>query len=664
MRIGLIMFLSLFISLSAAKAMGSVNDTIRLNEFVIKAAQARLQDRSPMPAQTIKAELLSRQGAQNIADAIRGFSGITLKDYGGLGGLKTVMVRSLGAAHTGVFVDGIPLSDAASGQIDLGRLTTQGLSEVQLHVGQAQEDLSPARFYSSGAVLQLKSSLPADTAIRWSGDAGLKLGSFGLFNPRLSVSHRTRNNSGMRVDASWLQAHGRYPYPQGQEGNAQQRLLRKNTDVQNLNLAFMLERSDQRIGRLRLRGSFYDSQRGLPGAVVLYNPHSTQRLHNQDLLIGSSLFKAQHPNWQWLSTLSFARQWLYYLDPDYHNQAGRLENTYLQHEYYFSQALAWSQSAKLKVSLASDFFIQTLDADLIGFSAPVRYNWLNHVNLQGQYRRFDYQAGLLSTAWLESSELDGRATAQQVLSPSASLSMRITDFDPVIRLRAMYKHVFRLPTFNDLYYQQIGNLNLRPERARQWNLGLMASWEPAARWFLSARGDVFYNQVTDQIIAVPTKNLFVWSVRNVGKVDTQGLELQLDFHYQVRKQLNLSGWANYTFQKALDISQPQSPGFRQQIPYVPRESLSAGYSMQYGKWNLGYTAMFSGYRYVLPENIYANMLPSWWHHDIHFSGDFPFKPYVGYFRAGLQNLTDSQYEIIRSFPMPGRSFYLSLGLKF
>ena len=74
----------------------------------------------------------------SVADALRDFSGVTIKDYGGLGGLKTVVVRSLGANHTGVFIDGAPVSDAATGQIDLSRIPLEELETIELYIGQGQ----------------------------------------------------------------------------------------------------------------------------------------------------------------------------------------------------------------------------------------------------------------------------------------------------------------------------------------------------------------------------------------------------------------------------------------------------------------------------------------------------------------------------------------------
>ena len=41
-------------------------------------------------------------GVADVAEAVKHFAGVQVRDYGGIGGLKTVGVRGLGAMHTGV----------------------------------------------------------------------------------------------------------------------------------------------------------------------------------------------------------------------------------------------------------------------------------------------------------------------------------------------------------------------------------------------------------------------------------------------------------------------------------------------------------------------------------------------------------------------------------
>ena len=101
--------------------------------------------------------------ASGLSEAIRRFAGVQLRDYGGVGGLKTVNVRSLGSEHTGVFIDGIQVDNAQNMQVDLGRFSLEGLSSVSLFSGQKVSHLQSAKEYSSASSLYLESAEPVFT---------------------------------------------------------------------------------------------------------------------------------------------------------------------------------------------------------------------------------------------------------------------------------------------------------------------------------------------------------------------------------------------------------------------------------------------------------------------------------------------------------------------
>ncbi|MGN0234170.1 MAG: TonB-dependent receptor, partial [Bacteroidaceae bacterium] len=69
----------------------------KLQEVVVKGE--RQQD--IISSQQLKGEELQRLNSLNVADALRFFAGVQLKDYGGVGGIKTVNIRSMGTNHVG-----------------------------------------------------------------------------------------------------------------------------------------------------------------------------------------------------------------------------------------------------------------------------------------------------------------------------------------------------------------------------------------------------------------------------------------------------------------------------------------------------------------------------------------------------------------------------------
>ena len=100
-----------------------------IDEVVITS---RLTQREIVPAQSLQGKDLERLNSQSVADALRYFSGMQLKDYGGVGGIKTVDIRSMGTHHVGIFYDGVELGNAQNGQIGLGQYSLDNIDEISL----------------------------------------------------------------------------------------------------------------------------------------------------------------------------------------------------------------------------------------------------------------------------------------------------------------------------------------------------------------------------------------------------------------------------------------------------------------------------------------------------------------------------------------------------
>ena len=123
--LGLICICQTAFAVAAAPDSAAVsNDSITLGEVTVRA---RRPFSEIIPGQTLGGERLEAMRSHNVADALRYFSGVQIKDYGGVGGVKTVDIRSMGTNHTGIFYDGIQLGNAQNGQIDLGKFSLDNL---------------------------------------------------------------------------------------------------------------------------------------------------------------------------------------------------------------------------------------------------------------------------------------------------------------------------------------------------------------------------------------------------------------------------------------------------------------------------------------------------------------------------------------------------------
>ena len=108
----------------------------QLQELTVSASR-RTEVIAP---QKLSGDELEKLNSLSVADA-----GVQLKDYGGVGGLKTVNMRSLGANHVGVFYDGIQLGNAQNGQIDLGKFSLDNMEAISVYNGQKSSIFQSAK---------------------------------------------------------------------------------------------------------------------------------------------------------------------------------------------------------------------------------------------------------------------------------------------------------------------------------------------------------------------------------------------------------------------------------------------------------------------------------------------------------------------------------------
>ena len=150
------------VALWAQHKPGRLDSIQHVDEVVVIS---RYNHKEVIPSQTLNGEQLERLNTHSVADALRYFSGIQLKDYGGVGGIKTVNIRSMGTNHLGISYDGIELGNAQNGQIDLGQFSLDNIEEVTLYNGQKSAIFQAASDFASASSV-LSCNLPATLVMR------------------------------------------------------------------------------------------------------------------------------------------------------------------------------------------------------------------------------------------------------------------------------------------------------------------------------------------------------------------------------------------------------------------------------------------------------------------------------------------------------------------
>lgn len=220
-----------------------------------------------------------------------------------------------------------------------------------------------------------------------------------------------------------------------------------------------------------------------------------------------------------------------------------------------------------------------------------------------------------------------------------------------------------MPTFNDLYYTDMGNSNLKPEYATQYNAGIQYNKEFKNSFYklLNIQVDAYYNEVTDKIIAYPKGQQFRWTMLNLGKVEIRGIDVSMHNQFSFWDAiLNIN--LQYTYQKAQDFTDPSDNYYRHQIPYIPWHSGSAIAGIDWRSWSLNYSLMYVGERYNQQENIRYNHTQPWYTSDLSLAKSFTWKGKQLKVSLDVNNLLDQDYDVILNYPMPMRNYRVSLSI--
>lgn len=588
------------------------------------------------PSQTLRGDMLRSLSATSVADALKYFSGVQIKDYGGLGGLKTVNVRSLGSQHVGVYLDGIRITNAQNGQIDLGRYSLSNMESVSLYNANRNERLQSASEYASAATVYMQTKRPTETTYMMEYGCG----SFGL--NKLKGYFALKNL--LFVDAEYQHSDGDYAFRfhSEQEDTVG---TRHNSDI----TFYRLEAAGFYKG-LSTHVYYYNSERGLPGPVIRRLSDqwdSTDRQWDENFFIQSS-YKHSWEHFGLKTNLKYSYDYLHYLqDPRTNAATMYCNNHYTQQDLYGSVAAAWN-TRYVSLTASTDLRWSDLNADVYKFAYVYRLDSKSLLSAIASYRGFEANIALLYTHI--SDHTRGAASPLSRLTPMYLASWH----GGPLTVRAFHKRIFRAPTLNDLYYTLVGNAQLRPEYTSQWDLGVDYKDR-----HLHLAVDLYTSRIEDKIVAIPMKCQFRWSMVNFGLVRSLGISTTAGYDRTWGK-LALSVNANYTCQRDRDFSSPSDPEYKNTIPYSPLHSASLIVSLGYDGWSACTSWLYTGDRFALISNNKEDMLGTWQTVDLKLSKTFTVSRHSLQTTIECNNLTDSRHEVVKRYPMPGRNWKLTL----
>jgi len=623
----------------------------QLEEVTVTETQRKHTVTSTSPLHLLDRQDILTMGVTDIADALHRIPGITIRDYGGAGGMKTVSVRGFGAKHTGVCYDGIMLSECQSGEIDLSRYSLDQVDHLSLVIGDNDDIFIPARQVTAPAVLNIQTlRLPTEDKMPHL-TTQLKVGSFGYVSPFLRYEQNLSSRFAFSAVAEYVYAENDYPYTI-QNMTVRQHDHRTNNRMNSGHGEFCFLWNINALNRLTGKVYYYDNDRQLPGQVRYYTNVSKETLRDRNFF-GQLVYQTRWSNrlsLKWLGKFNWYSS--SYRDPLY--QGGVNDADYWQREAYTAVALLYTPHENWSFDYSADYAFNNLNGSsgrtVVGH--PRRHTILQSATVRYKNDRLTVLGRLLYSLYL-----NDEARNMRRLSPSLSLSYRvIEDIDWYVRMS--YKNIFRAPTFNENYYYHYGSLDLKPESTHQINVGTTFSNSNVQLTL-----DGYYNQVYDKIMAVPY-NMFVWHCINMGKVEILGADATFRVNQRLTADQLLSLSGSYSYQHAQDKTLNGSTSYGHQLAYIPEHTFSGSLSYENPWLNLSVHTTGMSRRWANNEHYDDTDMDGYVEVGLTAWRQFRFGRHLLEGRFDLKNLFNHQYELVRFYPMPGRSYQMTINYKF
>lgn len=623
-------------------------DTAKALQTVEVSAYSRART-SGNRLQVLDSALLNRYAGSNLGDLLNTESDVYVKSYG-LGTLATSSIRGGGSNHTTILWNGFNLQSPMYGPQDLSLIPSIFFQNMLLQYG------SSGATWGSGAVggaIHLNNSSLFDKG--FSLVAGASFGSFAdmqqqagmewskkRFITSLKIMNHTAKNDFPFQNAALPE------HPVQRLSNAEL----GQTGIMNEN--YFLINDHQ---KLNVRFWYQTADRNIPPSMSQEKNVSTQ--HDQSYRFTSE--------WQRTSQrfILTARAGHFYETLVYDDSSSSLHSTNVSNVTIGEVESKFKFTRLDMFTLAVNNTYTQARADGYGINPHQ-----NRVAIMGSYKIHNLQ-NTLNGFFNVRQELispDNKAIDTVVFTPFKSKAMHTKANYPFtysvggegyffkkLTVNFSVAQHYRIPTFNDLYWAQGGNIDLKPESGWGEELGLTFKHQ-VGKLAITVNATVFNRHINDWILWSPIASGY-WSPVNVLKVWSRGAEYGLNLKYPRQAfsfVLNLT-W-NYTCSTNEKVNVASESSLHKQLIYTPMYKGNGSFTTSYKNFSLTYNQKYVGYTYTSSDHKYY--LKPYFLSNIKISQLVVISEFRLQVFAGVNNLFDYHYETIENRPMPGRNYQI------
>ncbi len=549
---------------------------------------------------------------QSLGNLLQNNANLYFKQNGN-GMVSSISLRGSGATSTGVYWNGIAINSALNGQTDFNTISANGYNQIEIRKG------SGSVLFGSGAI---GGAINLSDKIYFTSNKNVKLnlgyGSYNTQNLALKTKWST-SKVYTKIVVNGEASDNDYPFLDSEITN-------ENGAYKKYNLKGVFAYKLNKNNQLQLHSNYSYNDREFSRTLVAPN---NSEYKNDDLRLLLN-WKNSHLRYNSSFKLAFLKEnYKFFLNKETTNFLFGKTNSYIG-KYDFNYSVTKNLSLHTGVenkfvngngSSIQDKERNDLDIYFLLHQQPIK-KWLYNVSLRQGFSSI-YKVPLI-----------------YAIDSKYNLNSKFA-------LRGNFSTNFRLPTFNDLFWEESGNEDLLPEKSNTSEIGVDYKFKNT-----SVSVTTFYTKSKNLIQWRPVSSTF-WRPINVQNVESYGLEFEFEIHKRIGKhQIKFQTQYAYTISEDKELNK--------QLIYNPFHKANASLHYNYIDWSLNFNQQYNGEVFTTTSN--TKTIDDFWLSNIQIHKTFlKNKLNIGLFANNIFNI---KYETVAFRPMPNQNYNIQLTLNY
>lgn len=599
-----------------------IKDTLNLEPFELISSKASsgagaLKINLPLPY------------SGSIADVIGSHSALFVKSYSP-GNLATSSMRGMGAQHTAVLWNGINLQSVMNSNLDLNLLPVFFFDHAAIETG--ANAASAANGALAGAIYLNNQPKKLNQTF-----GEYLTGSFGLNAISIGSSVYAKN---MFLNSKFVRRTARNDFEFVNYFSPQKPIERlRNSEFTQSGFMQELEWDVNAYNTIYANYWYMQTERDLPPAMGIANTFNEQQDDYSHKLLVKHLAQLS-------SKIKLSSQYAFINEQiNYYNDL-LLPAFNDANSHILESQLNWKLSPQLEFVSSINYTNQNARTDgyILGKQRHLISLWQS-INYTSRNKKNRITLGTRQLM------VNGEMVPA---SPDLGMDIKLNSF---LKWKTNLAAGYRIPSFNDLYWQAGGNPNLLPEVSKK----LESTLEIFTNGFKLAT-TAFLHHVNNWILWTPDPVSQIWRANNAKSVRSSGIELSSEYRHKFSDFHDLKVFGRYQFVRSINtqVYQSDSSALGKQLFYTPLNtaSLQAQYRFKSVLYNLG--LVYTGSVFTTADNTLDNQLPAYAIVNSSLAYAFKYKKHAAELSFKVLNLTNRTYQVMENRPMPLRNYQIAI----